>query len=87
MPTLARMPASTSVFSARSRWRGWAVPGSVRRQTSSSSVGTENVTETCARRAASASTSTSRTISGPRVMMLNGFEASRSASMHARVSR
>ncbi len=87
MPTLALIPASTSVFRARRRWRGCAVPGSVRRQTSSSSVGIENVTETEARRAASASTSASRTIRGPRVMMLNGFEWSRSASMQARVSR
>ena len=63
--------------SARSRCRGGAVPGSVRRQTSSSSVGTENVTETSARRAASASTSTSRTISGPRVISENGFAAAR----------
>ena len=39
MPTPALMPASTSVASARSRWRGGAVPGSVVRQTSWSSVG------------------------------------------------
>ena len=77
MPTEARTPASTSTFSARSRCRGGAVPGSVGRQTSSSSVGTENVTETSARRAASTSTSTSRTISGPRVMIENGFAAAR----------
>ena len=50
MPTPTSMPASTSVRSARRRWRGGAVPGSVRRQTSGSSVGTENVT----RRAGSA---------------------------------
>ena len=87
MPTLARTPASTSVFRARSRWRGCAVPGSVLRQTSSSRVGTEKVTETLARRAASASTSASRTISGPRVMMLNGFAAWPSASMQPRVRR
>ena len=37
-----------------------------------SSVGDENVTETCARAAASASTSASRTMSGPRVMRPNG---------------
>ena len=86
MPTEARTPASTSVRSARRRWRGGAVPGSVVRQTSSSTVGTENVTETSARAAASASSSASRTISGPRVMMWNGFDASRSASMQARVS-
>ena len=87
IPTLALMPASTSAFSARSRWRGWAVPGSVRRQTSSSSVGIENVTDTFARRAASARTSTSRTIIGPRVMMLNEFWASASASRQPRVNR
>ena len=44
MPTPALIPASTSVFSARSRWRGCAVAGSVLRQTSSSSVGIEKVT-------------------------------------------
>ena len=49
MPTEARTPASTSVRNARRRWRGGAVPGSVVRQTSSSTVGTENVTETSAR--------------------------------------
>ena len=69
MPTPALMPASTSVVSARSRCRGGAVPGSVFCQTSWSSVGTEKVTWTSARRAASLSTSTSRTISGPRVMI------------------
>ena len=51
IPTEARTPASTSVVSARSRCRGGAVPGSVVRQTSSSSVGTENVTRRrCPRR-------------------------------------
>ena len=44
MPTLALIPASTSAESARSRCRGGAVPGSVVRHTSGSSVGTENVT-------------------------------------------
>ena len=44
MPTFASIPASTSCESARRRCRGGAVPGSVDRQTSSSSVGTENVT-------------------------------------------
>ena len=34
MPTDARTPASTRRESARSRWRGGAVPGSVRRHTS-----------------------------------------------------
>ena len=87
MPTPVLIPASTSFATARRRWRGWAVDGSVLRHTSSSSVGIENVTETLARRAASTSTSTSRTIIGPRVMMLNGVRASPRASMHARVSR
>ena len=85
-PTRARRRRRAAT-SARSRWRGGAVPGSVRRQTSSSSVGTENVTETSARFAASASTSTSRTISGPRVISENGFAAAASASRQARVSR
>ena len=75
MPTPVRIPASTSCCSARSRCCGGAVPGSVRRQISSSSVGIENVTETSATRAAAARTSRSRTISGPRVMIANGFAA------------
>ena len=87
IPTPTLIPASTSVFSAFSRWRGCAVDGSVFRQTSSSSVGIENVTETEARRAASTRTSTSRTIIGPRVMIENGFAASANASMQPRVSR
>ena len=87
MPTLASMPASTSCVSARSRCRGGAVPGSVVLQTSWSSVGTENVTDTSARRAASASTSRSRTISGPRVMSPKGVAARPRVSMHARVRR
>ncbi len=87
MPTLAFTPASTSSRSARSRWRGGAVPGSVVRQTSSSSVGTENVTDTSARADASCSTSTSRTTSGPRVMSANGFAARASTSRQPRVSR
>jgi hypothetical protein len=87
MPTPVLMPASTSFETAFSLWRGWAVDGSVFRQTSSSSVGIEKVTETLARPAASTRTSMSRTIIGPRVMMLNGVRASASASMQARVSR
>ena len=87
MPTPASIPASTSAERARSRWRGGAVPGSVVRQTSGSSVGTENMIETFVRLAASASTSRSRTISGPRVMIENGVAARPSTSMHARVSR
>ena len=47
----------------------------------------ENVTDTDARRVASTSASTSRTIIGPRVMIENGFDAAASVSMHARVSR
>ena len=87
IPTATLMPPSTSRLSTRSRCRGGAVPGSVVRQTRSSSVGTENVTRTSARREASCSTSTSRRMSGPRVMMLKGLCASSSATMHARVSR
>jgi hypothetical protein len=81
------MPAATSSLIARSRWRGCAVDGSVRLHTSSSTVGIENVTPTLARRAARSSTSRSRTIIGPRVMIENGFAASASTSRHARVSR
>ena len=81
------MPASTSVRSARKRCRGGGVPGSLLRQTSSSRVGIEKLTETFARTAASASTSMSRTIIGLRVITWNGFRASRSTSMHARVRR
>ena len=44
------------------------------------------VTDTDARSPASTSTSRSRTIIGPRVIRLNGFEASRNASRQARVS-
>ncbi len=47
--TPASIPASRSTARARSRWRGGAVPGSVRRHTSSSSVGTEKLTLTRAR--------------------------------------
>ena len=87
IPTPALMPASTKVFTARSLWRGGAVPGSVLRQMSWSSVGIEKVTETSARRDASESTSTSRTIIGPRVMRWTGVRASARADRHARVSR
>ena len=87
MPTPTSMPASTSTRSARRRWRGGAVPGSVLRQMSRSSVGSENVMPTPARRAAACSTSTSRTIIVPRVMRLNGLRAAPSTSMQARVSR
>jgi hypothetical protein len=85
--TPASMPASTRHRTARNRWRGGGVPGSVVRQTSSSRVGIEKLTEIFARDAASASTSTSRTIIGLRVMMWNGLRAPHSASRQARVSR
>jgi hypothetical protein len=87
MPTPTLIPASTSSLTARSRCLGCAVLGSVFRQTSSSIVGIENVIETSARRAASESTSTSRTIIGPRVIRLKGFENSAKAPMQPRVSR
>ena len=45
------------------------------------------LTMTSARRAASASTSTSRTMRGPRVMMLNGVRAAPSTRMQPRVNR
>ena len=48
--TFVRMPASTRRRTISSRLRGGAVPGSVVRQTRSSSVGTETLTETSARR-------------------------------------
>jgi hypothetical protein len=73
--------------SARSRWRGGAVPGSVRRQISGSSVGIENVTSTSARVAASRRTSRSRTTIGPRVIRLKGLRASANACRQPRVSR
>ena len=46
--TLVRMPASTRRRTISSRRRGGAVPGSVVRQTRSSRVGTETLTETSA---------------------------------------
>ena len=52
-----------------------------------SSVGMLNVTDTSTRRAASDSTSRSRTIIGPRVMRPNGVAPSASAVIAPRVSR
>ena len=82
MPTPASIPASTSMRSARNRWRGGAVPGSVRRQISESSVGTDRLTCTWARCAAACSTSMSRTIIGPRVMTPNGERAAPITARH-----
>jgi hypothetical protein len=65
MPTEVWIPAETSRSRARRRWCGGAVPGSVRRHTRIW-VSTEKATDTSARRAASARTSRSRTISSPR---------------------
>ena len=87
MPTLAFTPAATSFEIASSRRRGCAVPGSVRRQTSSSSVGMLKVTLKAARRESSTRTSMSRTIIGPRVISPTGFAWSAKASRQARVSR
>jgi hypothetical protein len=87
IPTPASIPASRNRESARSRCAGGGVFGSVSRQMRSSSVGTENVTETFAFDAASTSTSMSRTTIGPRVMIDSGFAASARTSRHARVSR
>jgi hypothetical protein len=53
----------------------------------SSSVGTENVTDTRVRLDAAARTSMSRMIIGPRVMIENGFAASSSTSRQRRVRR
>ena len=85
--TLVWIPASASRLTISSRRRGGAVPGSVVRQTRSSSVGTETVTET--RRAPSGilQDSTSRQTSGPRVMIVNGVRARPSSTRQARVSR
>ena len=62
-------------------------PGSVVRQTRSSSVGRETYTLTGTSRAAAARTSRSRTTSGPRVTIENGVPDDASSPMHARVSR
>ena len=75
IPTPALMPrVDERLQRAQALARGRRA-GSVFRHTSSSSVGIENVTDTSARAAASASTSRSRTIIGPRVIMLNGLRA------------
>jgi hypothetical protein len=79
-------PASTRVRRARNRWRGGAVPGSVRCQTSGSSVGTEKLMLSGTRVEAAAMMSASRTASGPRVMMLKRVRASARIWMQARVS-
>ncbi|MCW2961044.1 MAG: hypothetical protein JWM90_1431 [Thermoleophilia bacterium] len=85
--TFVSMPASTSMRTARSRLLGGAVSGSVARHTSSSIVGIETLTSTSVRLAAATSTSMSRTIIGPRVMIEIGVRAVPSASMQPRVSR
>ncbi len=87
MPTPTSMPAAASFSIALSRCRGCAVPGSVLRHTSSSSVGMLNVMWTSARRASRVNTSMSRTIIGPRVIIEVGFEKSPSTSRHCLVSR
>jgi hypothetical protein len=69
------------------RAAGGAVPGSVFCHTSRSSVGIETFTVTSARFDAACSTSMSRTISGPRVMMPNGLRRSDITSRQPRVSR
>ena len=66
------MPASASIFIARSRWRGGAVPGSITRQTSSSSVVMVKQTRAPARSSRRASSSISRITSGDLVTMCAG---------------
>ncbi len=63
------------------------MPGSVRRQISGSTVGIDTVIDTLAWRAASLSTSMSRTMSGPRVIRWSGVRCAASWPMQARVSR
>ena len=87
IPTPTSMPASASARIARRRLAGGAVPGSVVRQTRSSSVGRETYTLTGTSRAAAWRTSMSRTISGPRVTMESGVPDAASSRMHERVSR
>ncbi len=67
------MPASTNVRSASIRARGLGVPGSVVRQTSSSSVPIENAADTGACSAARSSRSRSRVINVPFVRIENGL--------------
>ena len=85
--TPTSMPASASRRTMSSLRAGGAVPGSVVRQTRSSSVGTETLTVTSRAVPPPASTSTSRTTSGPRVMIENGVRAAASSTRQARVSR
>ena len=85
IPTPTSMPASASARIARRRLAGGAVPGSVVRQTRSSSVGRETYTLTGTSRAAAWRTSMSRTISGPRVTMESGVpDAASSADARTR---
>ena len=67
------MPASVSVRIASIRARGCGVPGSVSRQTVSSSVPIENAAETVVTSAARCSRSTSRRMNVPFVRIENGF--------------
>jgi hypothetical protein len=63
------------------------VPGSVARHTSSSSVPIDRLTRTLVRRAAAASSATSRSTSVDLVRIENGLPASPSTSTMPRVSR
>ena len=67
------MPARFSAATASTRLRGCGVPGSVFRQTSSSSVPIENAVETSATSAAAWSRPTSRRMSVPFVRIEKGF--------------
>ena len=63
------------------------MPGSVVRQTRSSRVGTETLTETSRAPGGILQDVDVAPDSGPRVMIENGVRARPSSAMHARVSR
>ena len=85
--TLVGMPASVRVRIASMRAFGCGVPGSVRRQTSSSSVPIENAALTDVTSAAAVSRSRSRVMSVPFVRIENGLRYSVSAPMMPRINR
>ena len=69
------MPASVRCASASTRFQGGGVPGSLMRQTSSSSVPIEKLTRTLVRSAAASRTSVSRWTIVDFVRMENGLRA------------
>ena len=80
-------PASFRRATASTRRQGGGVPGSLLRQTSSSSVPIERLARTLVRSAAAARTSRSRRIMVDFVRMENGLPAAPSVSTMPRVSR